>query len=508
MVKLDVAIKKTGKILLLLFISVFILTVFLFTAETYLLLRYSKKLISVILNNETGSFKDTYSKWNKHSGFFLKIVKPVISGAGLDLWETAAKNLPEILGYNGKKVYFVLLQNNTELRPTGGFLGSYAKLSFNNGALKDIVVQDIYIPDGQLKGHVDPPIPIQLAFRQGWFKLRDANWDPDFPTSAKVISWFFEKGNEEKQDGIIAINLELLKDILKITGPLYLPDYKLTVDENNFYQVAQANSEADFFPGSTQKTNILSALSEVIFVKLKNFNSEDLVKLAKIFYKNLNTRQILVNFEDKKINVFFQKLNWGGSLKKVVLEKDKINDYLYTVEANLGANKANKYVSREIKQEIDFSEKGRAKERIKIVFKNTGTYFTPVKPFYLGVDYLNYLRLYLPKTAEKIIVKVEQDVLDKKNIFVEQKEEFNLKGIGFFITIPVLSQKSVDISYELPFEISETGRKIPYAIMIQKQPGINSLPYSLILIKDGKSILSTDKNLLQDTEIKAEIMYN
>lgn len=501
-------IKKTGKILLLFSVSVSVLTVFLFAVETYLLLRYSKKLVSVVLNNETDNFKDTYSKWNKHSGFFLKTVKLVVSGAGLDFWETTAKNLPEILGDNGKKVYFVLLQNNTELRPTGGFLGSYAKLSFDKGGLKDIVVQDIYVPDGQLKGHVDPPIPIQQAFKQGWFKLRDSNWDPDFPSSAKVISWFFEKGNEEKGAGIIAVNLELVKDLLKITGSLYLSDYKLIVDENNFYQILQANSEADFFPGSTQKANILSVLSEVMFAKLKNLNSEGLVKLAKIFYKNLNTKQILVNFEDKRINVVFQKLNWDGSLKKVVLEKDKINDYLYVVEANLGANKANGYIEREIKQEIDFSEKGKAKERVIIVFKNTGTYFTPVKPFYWGGDYVNYLRLYLPRTAEKIIVKVEQDIIDKKYIFVEQKKDFNLQEIGFFITIPALSQKAVDISYDLPFEVSETSRKIPYTIMIQKQPGISSIPYLLNLAKNGKNILSIDKNLLQDTEIKAEIMYN
>ncbi len=86
-------------------------------------------------------------------------------------------------------------------------MGSYAKLIFLNGGLKDFIVQDIYVPDGQILGHVDPSWPIQTAFKHGFWKLRDSNWDPDFPTASKQIQWFFEKGGEKPVDGLIAINL-------------------------------------------------------------------------------------------------------------------------------------------------------------------------------------------------------------------------------------------------------------------------------------------------------------
>ena len=99
---------------------------------------------------------------------------------------------------------------NKLLRATGGFPGSYARVTFENGALKSMSVEDLYQPDGQLLGHVEPPYPIQEAFLQGWFKLRDANWDPDYASAAATMDWFFEKGGETKVDGIVAVNLGLL----------------------------------------------------------------------------------------------------------------------------------------------------------------------------------------------------------------------------------------------------------------------------------------------------------
>src|SRR3989344_8002630 len=41
--------------------------------------------------------------------------------------------LPDVLGFRGSKTYLVLLQNNTELRPTGGFMGAFALVTMDRG---------------------------------------------------------------------------------------------------------------------------------------------------------------------------------------------------------------------------------------------------------------------------------------------------------------------------------------------------------------------------------------
>ena len=50
----------------------------------------------------------------------------------------------DLVGREGKKTYLVLLQNNTELRPGGGFIGNYAVIEFENGKFQNVSVDDIY----------------------------------------------------------------------------------------------------------------------------------------------------------------------------------------------------------------------------------------------------------------------------------------------------------------------------------------------------------------------------
>ena len=166
--------------------------------------------------------------------------------------------LAKLLAEGEHKEYLVLLQNNMELRPTGGFLGSYARVSFTDGYLETIKVEDIYVPDGQLPGYVEPPAPIKQYLNSNGWLLRDSNWDPDFSQAAPIIEWFFEQGKEPEAEGVVAVNLFVAQDLMRAVGPVYLADYQETVTAENLFAKTQAHSEVGFFPGSTQKRDWLS----------------------------------------------------------------------------------------------------------------------------------------------------------------------------------------------------------------------------------------------------------
>ena len=86
-------------------------------------------------------------------------------------------------------------------------MGSYAVIRSQELGVRSVRVEDIYQPDGQLVGYVEPPAPIKKAFPFGSWKLRDANWDPDFPKTAETLMWYFKKAGEGEFDGVIATNL-------------------------------------------------------------------------------------------------------------------------------------------------------------------------------------------------------------------------------------------------------------------------------------------------------------
>ena len=173
-------------------------------------------------------------------------------------------NLPRFL--SGK--YLVLLQNNYELRPTGGFMGSYAIITFEGGVLKNWEVQDIYTPDGQIEGHVPPLVPFQQAFKTGDWRLPNSNWNPNFPDAVDDMLWFFAKGGVGDIDGVIAVNFELFEKLIQIVGPFKPYDFDEEVNIDNFYELAQGTAEDNFFPGSRAKKNYLSGVATTLFDKI------------------------------------------------------------------------------------------------------------------------------------------------------------------------------------------------------------------------------------------------
>lgn len=474
-----------------------------------------QKLFQTVISNQPENFSKNYSSWQKNffalkerilaidrftKGYFTKRFQ---IKKNLELVENITYILPQILAQDSQKTYYILLQNNMELRPTGGFMGSYAKLKFKNGGLAEVLIQDIYVPDGQIAGHVEPPWPIQQAFKQGWWRLRDANWDPDFSQAAKTIDWFFQKGKEEKADGLIAINLITIKKIINVIGSLYLVDYNQTVDSESLYQVVQSHSEIDFFPGSTQKKDILSAVGKAFFEKIKNLKQKEILKILHIIYQDLEQRQILITFFDDYLAKNFNQLGWDGSMKKVEPSTENLfNDYLFVVETNLGANKANCCIERNVEQEVDFTQSGLIKEKIKIYFKNIGKYKEGIPPFFWGGTYNNFLRIFFPAQVKVKNVLVEDKQVPTEKILEEAKSDLGIKGIGFFVVLPAQSEKLVEINYEVPFE----GQPGNYHLTLQKQPGIESFPYQLTL-KTKKDLRKIEKEIRKDEEI-IPVLYN
>ncbi len=383
--------------------------------------------------------------------------------------------LPELLD---GKTYVILLQNNNELRASGGFMGSYAKLKFVKGGLAELAVQDIYVPDGQLVGHVDPPIPIQQAFGQGWWKLRDSNWDIDFRVAGEQIAWFFEQGGE-KVDGMAAVNLSWVNKWLEVLGEVKTEGYGERVTARNLAGLAQKYAEVGFFPGSTQKRDFLGAVGGAVLKRTKEMKISEGMKLAKLVYNELGKKQIVLWFRDKETAEIIREKEWDGGWGDY-----GAGDYLYVVEANLGANKANCCVSREVTQEVTGE-----REKVRIRWDNRNEFTNPRPPVFWGGDYVDFVRVVVPAGAAVRGVMVGSKELSEREKWtwqygieeevyvVEEKERFKI--VGFWAKVPAGQSTTAEIIYDLP----ATGQ-----ILVRRQPGMESFGYKLAV--DGKVVVS------------------
>jgi hypothetical protein len=386
-------------------------------------------------------------------------------------WILPAKALAEVidqaevlLGVNGKREYVMLLQNNMELRPTGGFMGSYAQIGFENGKLVRVTIEDIYTPDGQIKGYVpEPPAISKYLFNQGTpgWRLRDANWHPDFVESAKAIEWFFKEGKVATPDGFLAITLNPLVNLLRKSGGMTLGDYgSLTITADNFYVQAQDHAETDFFPGSTQKRDFLASVAKQMLLTMAT-KPEMAPAVAQVVLEGLIHKELLAYIPDVT-GPWWHKIGWDGSLR------ESQSDYLMINEANVGATKANCCIRRSLEDtltEID----GQVSHRLILTYINDNPP-SPQPPYFWGGGYKNYLRVIVPFGSRLTGVSIDEVPLEPAAI--DEETMGNKTGFGFLATVGGGDIVKIVIEYTTPVKAEN------YALMFQKQTGIETWPTS------------------------------
>ncbi|KKT94631.1 MAG: hypothetical protein UW96_C0018G0018 [Candidatus Collierbacteria bacterium GW2011_GWA1_45_15] len=149
-----------------------------------------------------------------------------------------------------------------------------------------------------------PPEPIQQAFGHGTWELANADWEPDFPSSAKTIRWFLEKGREINPDILAILNLSTIKKVLAVVGSFPVPEHSATLTPDNLYLFLQGKAELNFFPGSTQKKDALTAVGSALVKKIKSLSFIQKLRIAQILYTDIIDQNIMIH----STNLSFQSL--------------------------------------------------------------------------------------------------------------------------------------------------------------------------------------------------------
>lgn len=401
--------------------------------------------------------------------------------------------LPWLFGFEGNRTYLILFQNNMELRPGGGFVGSYALSTVDKGRITDFSIYDVYDADGQLKGHVEPPYAIRRYIPISHWFLRDSNFSPDFAKNSANAAFFLKEETGKIVDGIIGIDASFVKEVLAVSGPVYVSSYNQWVSADNMYELTQRFAENDFFPGSTQKKNFLKSLFIAIreaFVSSKNLPYA--LILSKLS-KGISERHVQFSVNDLNTQKLLSINNFYSSLADTREEgQNYINDFLSISEANVGGNKANAFIKRKVDYEVSIDEEGSTSAKLTITYKNTSK-----KSDSKGLPYKNYLRLFLPKSTILLGVAIngqEQHLVDAvvdpllyeakdfkapTGLEIERGQEDGKTIFGFLTVVGQEDLQTIVISYILPNSLIEDFPAFSYSFLFYKQPGTAELPFSL-----------------------------
>ncbi|MBI4089886.1 MAG: DUF4012 domain-containing protein [Candidatus Kerfeldbacteria bacterium] len=366
----------------------------------------------------------------------------------------ATRIIPAVAGFPDPKTYLLLLQNNSELRPTGGFIGTYGILKVSSGEITSFTTNDVYTLDKPVADSlfIEPPAPLRRYNNATQWFFRDANWSPDFPTSAQKALEFYrlENGPQRSFDGVIAVTPTFVSSLLTISGDITVDGITFTPD--NLVDRLQPLAERKELIGEMSKT----LLNRLLALPQRRWQ-EMIVALTTA----LEEKHMLLYAGDASLQEQILGQNWGGEVRPASI------DGFYVVDANLASLKTDQVVDRSINYELTV-ERDQATATVTISYTNRGAFTRTT------TRYRTYARLYVPNGSTLISADgaMRNDKIRGGGVgTVDVGQDLNRTVFGAFISIEPGETKSLSFSYRLPAAVVESLNRGQYQLYVQKQPG-------------------------------------
>lgn len=306
---------------------------------------------------------------------------------------------PALLGVSAPANYMLEILDSTELRPGGGFVGNDGVITITGGRLVSAPITDTSLLDHAFEVN-GGTIAFPAAYK--WFdiaptwSLRDSNLDADFPTAARYAQQNFAKeGGKGSFVGVIAITPAAIEQVLDITGPIQVPEYKQTVTSKNlidlihYYQLGISNHGSDQIASSdgysSQRKHFTALLAKHLFDRLHAVLPTEMPRFIQLFQTGLQTKDIQIYFNSSQAESLLQAYHLDSSIEPTP------GDGLMVVDANIGATKANPYILSRLTDQVTIDAQG------NVVHQTSISYAWVVKgPDYGNSEYRDYVRVYAP----------------------------------------------------------------------------------------------------------------
>jgi hypothetical protein len=394
----------------------------------------------------------------------------------------AAGPLAAILGWDAPRRYLVLTQNPAEIRPTGGYTGSYGILAFDKGRITEAMFRDIYQLDlpwdypfikgpQELHDHL-------LGEEQPW-QLADANWSPDFPTSARdAIRLYENESDDTRIDGVLAISTYTIDRLLELTGPITVPGYDITVAPGETTLKLMQAIWSAAAGGSTDRKAVLGPFAQVLFARLLALPPQSWATLAGDAETYRRERLLLAWFEDPAAQRLVEEAGFDGAVRQ------DPGDFVYPVDSNVApTSKLNAVTTRSLDLAVQIDEYGNAVNRLEVTWDNgiEGETAAAYRALPIVGDLRNlgmYFRLVVPERSRVDEVSGGSYAALSDPYAVE--DHAGRTVISNYLNIPA-GRSTLAYAWTSPYaaDADETGGT--YRLTIQKQPGLLPGPLTLTI---------------------------
>jgi hypothetical protein len=245
--------------------------------------------------------------------------------------------LPAALGAEGERKYLVGFQNSAEQRGTGGAMLQFQEITMDGGRLELSEASSVYKNVDRTRTPIDIPLPEDawhVAGIQDAQRFGNANWSPDWPSSAQLTLSYGEATPAERPfpdfDGVILVDPVAVQKLIPGTGPF-------TTQSNNRISSGRAvhfllyKGYASYTIAAKRRVVLNQVVDEFVERLLDPSHPTELVSGMGTALAQKHMQIWMRASEEQK---FVKRMDWDGAI-----EPARGDDYLYVVEQNVGGNK-------------------------------------------------------------------------------------------------------------------------------------------------------------------------
>jgi hypothetical protein len=275
----------------------------------------------------------------------------------------AARLAPAMMGADGPRTYFMGFQTNAEARGTGGLLGGFGILRFDDGT----PTVDALASNRELVGAYAPiDLGAEYSEMYGYTNpttdFRNSNLSSHFPYAAQIWKAMWEKDTGIPVDGAMVLDPVALSYLLGAVGPITMPDGE-KVTKDNVVELTESTAYARYPDDQIARKKYLQDIASEVVKKMTG-KVESPRALLDALGRAVSERRIAVWSADPAEQELLEQTPLAHSIP------DDAAPYAEIVINNLGGNKLDYYLRREIEYVADGCDGDTRMSTVTVRLKN------------------------------------------------------------------------------------------------------------------------------------------
>jgi hypothetical protein len=267
----------------------------------------------------------------------------------VDAAARVAQVFPPMLGQEGTQRYFIALQNEAELRGTGGLPGAFAIASVTGGRVRfERFASDSVLLPARTHHVIDTGLDLGPEFA-AMYGASDptrlytvSNLSPDFRAAARIWAAMYRKVSGTHVNGVIALDPTALSYFLAATGPATVPGHHGAVSAANVVQLTQRDEYA-LYPDNLARKRFLVALLKAAATRLTSGAGAP-VALLQAATRSAGEQRLLVWHEDPSVERALEQTGYGGTFPPAADRRP----FSAVIVNNAAAGKLDYYLHRSV----------------------------------------------------------------------------------------------------------------------------------------------------------------